>query len=727
MQPGEWRNLRDKTTWPGKNQGASFFDFQRIGGTAKDGTGGADGFGWTQRLVYHEGALMVLAMRDLAPVALFGMDPNGTWWRRDTWKKLDGEWTKVNQIVGWVGSGWSGASGGRRPFNRLTQDSTHLYFSRTHGTGSKEEHGRTYRTPLDNPGVFEDSGHHGFGQDDIDTVGNHAIIWVEAWGRFYGYTPGGYIWTRKPGDADWTLLGRTPYDGDSRASGYAGEIAYNAVKDELVFIGGQSFGSPPGTGTKWARITEPTGELEALPDLPNIDGHQLYYTSAQNKILVDPRDGAYLLQVGREKIYRTEDRENWAIYTDLYADADKPFWRYDAFAPAARIPGTDVFVFVSHGKGVVLHRLKALKDMPEPETEPEPTPEPGPAHAPEPTPDPAPVPAPAPEPGDSVLQSQAEQLPSGGYWSPLGPETFGGVWTHNSYKNNSNDFWNPVAVWNPVQQRMYGVLDRTAGPHTQESVVILYYDAPTDSWGNVEVPDLGGEFGSPHVYGRWAFDIRRQKLYRRTTAGDVWVLDLATHEWTNTGPRNSTWRDGIAMHEGTGELIHMDGDGFVYGWNPDTDQVRTIGRNPHATDRHSHGHYNPVRNEVCIAFGNGGDMLTLVSADNVLGVTVPEEVRGRAGSATTFSFYDPLTGHYLIYATGSDGPRELWEYDPDTDRWAMALDVGRSDFAWPRYHGHLIAPVPELEVIIWLHRSDHGNNRHRGIYKHESVLEPGGS
>jgi len=321
------------------------------------------------------------------------------------------------------------------------------------------------------------------------------------------------------------------------------------------------------------------------------------------------------------------------------------------------------------------------------------------------------------------LQRKFSALAHGEWATALGSESFAGVWSYKAYRSSQSDFWNPVAVWNPAQSRMYGVLDRTSGAHTEESTVILYYDAPGDYWGNVEIPQLGGDFGSPHVYGRWAFDIGRQKLYRRAQ-GNVWVLDLASHDWQNTGPRNSQWGDGIAMHEGTGDLMYMDDAGTVYGWDPDTDAVRTIGSNPSATRRHSHGHYNATRNEVCFAFGDGGDVLTLVSEQGeVRAVNVPPEVRSGAKAAETFTFYDPVTGNYLVYTAGATGSRKLWEFDPEGDRWAMALDVGASDMAFPGYNGHLIAPVPELDGIIWLHRDDRSNNKHQRFYKHASVLE----
>jgi len=61
---------------------------------------------------------------------------------------------------------------------------------------------------------------------------------------------------------------------------------------------------------------------------------------------------------------------------------------------------------------------------------------------------------------------------------------------------------------------------------------------------------------------------------------------------------------------------------------------------------------------------------------------------------------------------------KAWEFDPDSGAWAIAKDVRNSDMAWPPYHGHLIAPVPELGGIIWLHRSSYNDNQHQRLYRH---------
>jgi len=111
--------------------------------------------------------------------------------------------------------------------------------------------------------------------------------------------------------------------------------------------------------------------------------------------------------------------------------------------------------------------------------------------------------------------------------------------------------------------------------------------------------------------------------------------------------------------------------------------------------------------------------MTLVSADGtVKAVSVPPEVRDGTGSAETFTFYDPVTGHYLVYTYARRDPRKVWEFDPGSEEWAMALDLRAGDMNYPPYHGHLIASVPELGGILWMHRSDYNDNQHQRLYRH---------
>lgn len=328
MKPGEWRNLMDHTNL---SAGSEFQSFQRVHGT-DGGDASADGIGWTQDLVYHKGKLLILAMRDRSPVALIGMEPDGTFWRKDDLP----------------------LGGGRRPFNRLAQDDEYLYYFQ--GQLSQQNIGEGVRTPLDNPGEFEKI-IPGFGDDQADSVGNFSVTYVPDWGRFYAISPGGIVWSFAVGDSDWHRHGRTPYEGEGRVSGYTSAIVWNSTQKELVFVGGQGYGSPPGSDKAVARMTNPNGEIEHLPDLHDADGKPLRYTSAEGKLIVEP-DGGYWLQVGRWDMYRAlEVSGPYHHYLNLQ-EVGRPIGNYESYAPVHRVPGTDVYAFLSHRYGLVLHRLE---------------------------------------------------------------------------------------------------------------------------------------------------------------------------------------------------------------------------------------------------------------------------------------------------------------------------------------------------------------------------------
>lgn len=683
MQRGEWRNIMHRTNL---SAGSEFQSFQRVHGT-DGGSASADGIGWTQDLGYHEGKLLILAMRDRSPVSLIVMEPDGEFWRQN------------NLPLG----------GGRRPFNRLAQDATHLYYFP--GQLPQLELGKGYRTSLDDPGEFEQV-IPGFQDEQADSVGNFSVTYVPDWDRFYAISPGGVVWSIELGETGWHNHGRTPYDrtaGDEgRVSGYASAIVWNDFTKELVLMGGQGFGSPPGAADKVARMTEPNGEIQALEDLRTVDGEELFYTSAEGKLFPDPRDGTWMLQSGRTKMYRsTGDASGpYELYADLHA-IGKPFGSFEAYTPLARVPGTEVIVFLSHRNGVILHRPGESAGGTVPD---------------EPTDEPAPEPVTPPAPGaleGSWLLDTAEAMETGFYAPvdaalPDGYANFGDLMFARMQNTNSADFWAPVAVWNPVRQQALFVLDRTPGADSEDSVNIFGYDAASHSWFLYPLPaDTGGEFGAPHVYGRWALDIERQRLYRPYN-GQLWVLDIDIGEWleprpfANFGPGTG----GVAVHEATGEMLAMNNDGRVLAWDPETDVIRTVGQDPTNSGHHAHAVYNPLRREVAFAFG-GGAVMTLVGAQGqVRSVPIPAEARA-GGSATSFLFWDPGSGDWIIY---EHERKQVWEYDGDT--WRMAYDVGAND-PWPPFHGYLICPIPEAGVIMWLHRSDFGGDgRHQRLYKH---------
>lgn len=330
MQPGEWRNLAHLTTWPGKDEGRTFKSFQ----TVNFGGSSADGMGWTQPLVYHNGELMCILGRDSSLAVLMQMDARGVFQRHE--------------------DVWGGRPVGRRPFNRLAQDDTHLYFP---PRDSKTVMGYFMRAPLDSPSAFERYGV-SIGDDQMDSVGNFAATYVPEWGRFYAYTPGGKIWSWTHGETEWHRHGVMPRNAAGGVlSGYAGLLLWNPIKKELVIAGGQVFGANANTHHMVYRLTEPMGVPELLEDRRYPDGSLMPYRTSIEKLIVDPRDGSYLM-LSDNVMYRSETAGGtYALHEDL--TGFRPFGPWEAYCPYAVIPGTDVIAFTSHISGLVLHRLRS--------------------------------------------------------------------------------------------------------------------------------------------------------------------------------------------------------------------------------------------------------------------------------------------------------------------------------------------------------------------------------
>lgn len=292
--------------------------------------------GWTERIVLHDGELMLLLMRDAFEKSFIRMDRNGVW-------------SKVRQPEG-VPLGFN-----RRAFNRVFQDSEFMYFSPADST--KTAMGYMLRTPLNNPGVFERFGIP-IGDDQMDTVGNFASNYSPEWGRFLAFTPGGKVWSWSPGDAQWKRHDDNVPSNNS-PSGYAGTILWNPVRHEALAIGGQSFGSTADLSHKVLVLRDPSGQVEQPFDAKLPDGSLMTaITSGSSRFLVHPTTGEYWCLYRDGCIYRSETGEHWALYQDT--NPFKPFGRYELYCPMTWLT-PDVIVGVSHIKGVFLHRIGATQ------------------------------------------------------------------------------------------------------------------------------------------------------------------------------------------------------------------------------------------------------------------------------------------------------------------------------------------------------------------------------
>ena len=700
MAPGEWRNLAHLTTWPGKDEGVSFKSFQYVG-PINGGSGGADGMGWTQQLVEHDGKLMMVLSRSQFERALMVMEADGRFWR-------------INQPEGFDSN--AGHPGGRRPFNRLTQDEDYLYFAPS--DSPRTEMGWLIRTPLDSPGVFERVGPP-FRDTQVDGVGSFAITYVKEWGRFYAYTPGGKIWSRAPEETEWHLHERLPRNDDGRRlSGYAGLLLWNSVKRELAIVGGQNFGSSPRTSYMQYRLTEPFGAPELMADRVGPDGERMLWGSGSSKLIVDPRDGGYLF-LKSNVLYRAPDLASpYTVYEDLTGSL--PFGRYEPYCPFALIPGTDVIAFISHIRGLVLHRLKPLVAE-------------APARKPgddavqsenrvtgQPMPQPAPDLLAAPGLAQSAIGQLAASTQPGvvaeipGAAFPPGHADFRTWFTQASRA----DTWGDRIHWHPETASIYfqGLNARN---------VFYRYDALTNSWS--DLPLEGGpvkETGGYHVYNKIALDSVRghyYRLWRRSSRQNALLrYVIAERRW-------ETLADPMLIVP----LSASDERSFIpIEWHDDLDRLIVIRQrrawaiDPERADSqegytdlgpvgvhgyHSTAHYNSNRREMLVMGGNHSSRTVSVIGPNgaiTEAASLPFNHRITNDNLT----HDPVSGAYLVYRASTG---ELWELSGDLSNWTLVRTFDEG--VWrSRYAGLRLAPIPELGVIFI--QTEHGAR----IYKHAS-------
>lgn len=335
LKPGEWRSV--PTYLPDGSQVGNMMNFLLV----RSAVGyHVDGMGWTDTLVYHKGSILIPLMRDERERALAVMDPNGHWSRFEN-----------------VGLQPNPRMHERRPYNRWDSDGRYAYFLPRF---SSERTGELTRTPLDDPGKFELWGP---GIGDTQTNNAPSMCYSDEWQRFFVFTAGkdslggGKVYSRHRDDISpkaWHLHGR------AGGSGTGARCLWNPVRHELLVGGGQIFGKSPQTGHLFAVITEPMGETKRLPPWLTPDGKPLIYTAGTRRLTYHPITGEYQLFSFNDKTFYIGDgRGPWRIYETFPDPGVGPFGPYGNYAPVDVIPGTDVLVFVSQHRGVILHRVKS--------------------------------------------------------------------------------------------------------------------------------------------------------------------------------------------------------------------------------------------------------------------------------------------------------------------------------------------------------------------------------
>lgn len=724
MQPGEWRSLVDKTTWPGKDEGVSFKGFQYLKGVA-------DGMGWTQRIMYYEGQLMMLLCRDYADQALMLMDAAGNFRRHDNPPGFGADGIK---------------NGGRRPFNRLTQDGEYLIFA---PRGAKDKMGHIIRTPLNNPGVFEKVGPD-IGGDHMDTTGNFSFLWVGEWGRFYAYTPGARIWSRAPDDTAWTEHARLPKDSEGhRLTGYGGMLVWNHIKQEILIQGGQTFGDTYESSDMVYRLTSPLGDPELLANRKYPDGSKMIWSSGSSRCLVHPVDGSYLIFprfTGADRIFYRSVTGGGTM--ELFEDFSGLFYwgRYEPYAPITLIPGTEVFAYVSHIEGLGLWRPKSTVGF---RVEPEDDdvlsatetqaggdtvvePDPG---APDVDPD-GELDPDDPEIGVdiAVLASQTDfgQITMLG-GSHTGFDTFKQFWKNGGHDADQDTF-GPVAHWDRHRRKLVYVRDRSPGePTYPNNVQVKLYDAATQAWTHGDMSSAAGQpMGGPHPYYKHAYDRVRGYSYFGAYEDRIcrYRVDQDAWEFLPVSSTFGRWKASPTQyHEELDMLIapqSQHSDPHLLGWKTDSDSWISLGSMNGHDAYQCAMRYNPIRKDMLMVGGNASDFnerrVTLIDgAGNIVEKNpIPLGEDGMPIFGTLIGgnygtlFYDPLTGNYLYRSS-----KKIWEYSPDLDEWRVAADLALPEWShlWPgNYFGWVMAPIDELGVIAWL--SFYGAR----LYRHKSVF-----
>ena len=311
----------------------------------------------------------------------------------------------------------------------------------------------------------------------------------------------------------------------------------------------------------------------------------------------------------------------------------------------------------------------------------------------------------------SELEAIAQRLQPGeltelGGTLPSGFSSFQAF--HNHGTGSEPDTWNTRAQWDPVHRRTYFFGDRNA-------IVFHSYIAQTHEWRHNAV--AGSIPHDHHQYGGVAFDRHQQHFYRKS-GGLLHLFIPASEHWkliTDDLPAGGT--SPMEYHEGLRALLIL-GNHDLYQF--DGSGWRTIAQ----VDNHGHHAnmiYNRTRRELIIVGGNRSRRT----------VTLMDE-RGQKFRMADAPFdwraqhhvlsYDPRSGNYLVLHRRE---RVLWEYSPAHDQWLIARQWPEPhDWPFGNFYGHVLIPVDEFGVIVWLHRSGPMVYRHKSVFPGDHSNSP---
>ncbi|MDZ7803437.1 hypothetical protein [Thiohalophilus sp.] len=315
----------------------------------------------------------------------------------------------------------------------------------------------------------------------------------------------------------------------------------------------------------------------------------------------------------------------------------------------------------------------------------------------------------------------------------------------HTFTSDCPDQWGEQGHWHRGRGQAFFLGDRTQSAQQRDpdddDIVFVSYLAGENRWVHNSKTGVR-DSNDHHPYSQMALDEKRDRYYRIKN-DTAWVYDIGAdtrkgyegpQAWTRVnhvfpGGGNSPKE----VHEALDRIVMADEDGNVYGINPDdfSDQI-LLGTRPGQNSYQSLMTYNRVRNELLWIGGTYSttrQMVTLVDAQgNVVAKNdAPSEVVTNISKARIF--YDPTTGNYLLLDDrGASTKGVLWEYSPSLDEWRVAVDFAQeTTIEWPgNYCGHVMIPLDEYGVIMWMTRYGTRLYRHKSIFSgnEEPTSEP---